>query len=321
LPKNPSFSPKTRPSPIARLADLPLFRLITQSIVKKFHIATAEGQNEYEEALARMLWRQGKIPPNAKFWIQGMADWRPLSEYFGPNTVDQNPYSPPSALDQPVISEVRGLTYTKSPHALTRFVVIMLWLSLACEIVSVLSELAQFSLLSRAYTAAEAEANDSRQQMIAWGYFIVFLATSIPFLRWIHRANLNCRGFGARDMTFTPGWSAGSFFVPFLNLVRPNQAMKEIWQASNNPFNWKGQPGSPILGWWWGLWLASGLIGQVSLQFTKHAETIDELKATTLIAIGENLVGIPLCLAALAMIRRIYKSQEALVNRADAGTR
>jgi hypothetical protein len=116
-------------------------------------------------------------------------------------------------------------------------------------------------------------------------------------------------------MTFTPGWSVGWFFVPFLNLVRPYRAMKEIWQASHDPHHWKMQPGSAILRWWWGLWLASGLISQISFRVSIHAETIDDLKTSTWIAMGANLISIPLCLVALAMIRRIYRSQETLVSR------
>ena len=282
--------------------------------MKKLHIATTEGQAEYDEPQARALWDQGKFPSSAKYWINGMVDWQPLSDYFGTPMADGNPYAPPTAITHPEASDRGGYTYSKSPRALTRFLIFMLWLSLASEVVSVLSEMAQYSLLSRVYTAAEGESNDARQQLLATVYLVILIATAIPFLRWIHRANFNCRGFGANDLTHTPGWSVGWFFVPFMNLVRPYQAMKEIWQASHNPRDWRTQPGSPILRWWWGLWLASGLIGQISFRTSMHAETVDDLKTNTLIAIGANVVSIALCLVAIAMDRRIFKSQESLVN-------
>ncbi|MDW8262007.1 MAG: DUF4328 domain-containing protein, partial [Phycisphaerales bacterium] len=89
-----------------------------------------------------------------------------------------------------------------------------------------------------------------------WINDLVFcIMTWIAFLMWTYRANINCRAFGAAEMRFSPGWSIGYHFIPALNLVRPYLAMKEIWQASTNPSNWKQQPGSALLRWWWALWI------------------------------------------------------------------
>ncbi len=189
----------------------------------------------------------------------------------------------------------------------------MLWVSLGFEVVSILSYFGQMSLLGGTYTEAEGAANDSRQRVIGLAYLAVFIVTGIAFLKWIHRANLNCRGFGAQGMKFTPGWSVGYFFIPFLNLVRPYQAMKEIWKVSQNPSGWQSASTSSLLGWWWALWLLSGFLGQIVFRTTMNATTIDQLQASTGLSIVSSFVGIPLCLVAINLIKTIAGMQERVV--------
>ena len=181
------------------------------------------------------------------------------------------------------------------------------------EVVSILSDFGQMSLLDRAFTEAEAAANDARQGIIGLGYLGVFIVTGVAFLKWIYRANLNCRAFGAEDMEFTPGWSIGYYFIPVLNLFRPYQSMKEIWQASHNPANWQSQSGSALLGWWWALWLISGFLGHMVFRLSMDADSIDELQASTGISIFSSIIGIPLCLVALNLVKTIAAKQEQLV--------
>jgi Domain of unknown function (DUF4328)/GYF domain 2 len=238
------------------------------------------------------------------YWTDGMIEWRPLSEYF---QVAVPHAAPVAAYTSPRI------TYTKDPASLTRFVIIMLWVTMGFEIVSILSDIGQMLLLNRPFTPDEGTANDARQGLIGVGYMIVFIVTGVAFLKWIHRANLNCRGFGAANMVFAPGWAVGWYFIPFMNLVRPFQAMKEIWQASQNPRAWQSAPGSPLLGWWWGLWVANGVLGQVVFRAAKNATTIEQLERMTTISIVASIAGIPLCLVAIKLIKSIAAMQERVV--------
>lgn len=78
---------------------------------------------------------------------------------------------------------------------------------------------------------------------LAWGLFaiglalveiVVYIATVVFFLMWVYRAreNLTAFGVGKRQLQYSSGWAVGSFFVPFVNLVVPYRAMKELWQKS-----------------------------------------------------------------------------------------
>lgn len=238
----------------------------------------------------------GQLAYSDLYWTDGMTDWRPLSEYFQVATPAAAP-----------------ITYTKDPSSLTRAVIIMLWVSLGFEVITLLGDIAQMSLLNRPFTNEEALANDSRQQLIGVSYLIVFILTGIFFLKWIHRANLNARGFGAANMEFTPGWSVGWYFIPVMSLFKPFQAMKEIWQVSQNPKAWQSVHPSPLLGCWWGLWITSNILGQVVFRMSSNASTIEQLERSTTVSIIASIVGIPLCLVAMKLIKSITAMQERVV--------
>lgn len=265
------------------------------------------------------MWEQGLIANTALYWKEGMSEWRPLKEYFAtsetgvePPPVHAVPPPPPKRAPSP------RYTFAKDPTGLTAFVKTMLWISVLAGIASIVSDLGQLQLIgSESLTPSVIESNDARQQNIAILALAVYVITGIGFLKWIYRANLNSRGFGAVDMHFTPGWSIGYYFIPFINLVRPYQAMKEIWQVSQNPKDWKAQPGSGMLGWWWALWILSAVLGQVSYRLSMDAKDPASLHEATSYSIFSAIVDIPLCFVAMSLISTIYGRQKALVTRGD----
>lgn len=135
---------------------------------------------------------------------------------------------------------------------------------------------------------------------------------------WTHRANHNARQLGASDMTLMPGWAAGCYFVPPGLFWKPYLAMKEIWQASVDPGEWQGQRGSPLLGWWWTLWLATTwgevlvwAVAAVALE-PGDAETVEST-----IGLAGLLLHIPLTLILLTIITKVCRMQMILENRPD----
>jgi hypothetical protein len=203
--------------------------------------------------------------------------------------------------------------FQKDPTSLTKFLRTMLWIYLCIVIVSLLSDVMQMNLLnSTPFSQTETEAKDLRPRIIGGLYFAIFVVTGILFLKWIHRANTNSRGFGARNMMFTPGWSIGYYFIPFLNLYRPYQAMKEIWKISNNPAAWQNESGSPLLGWWWVSWIISIVLGQISFRMSLAANTVDSLKESTVMSIISAIVDIPLCIVGVSLVSAIFTQQKRL---------
>jgi len=204
--------------------------------------------------------------------------------------------------------------YSKDPTSLTKFLKTMLWISLGIDFISLLSDFAQWDLLrSGTFSQAEAEANDTRQLIVGVLYFVTFVVTTITFMRWVYRANLNCHGFGAQGMRFTPGWSIAYYFIPIFCLYKPYQAMKEIWKVSTNPSNWQNEKGSPLLGWWWALWLISNWCAWQAFWLSIQADTINSLWTSTMWNVIFYVIDIPLCIVTILLVSEIFTKQEALV--------
>ncbi len=134
--------------------------------------------------------------------------------------------------------------------------------------------------------------------------------TAILVLVWTHRANYNARQLGAADMAFSPGWAVGWHFVPIAWFWKPYQAMREIWQASVSPSSWKRQAGSPLLVWWWGLWILTRWGVFVASELAVRifdgasAETADAA-----IELSFAVLDVPLALVLLAIIGRVHQMQ------------
>ena len=203
--------------------------------------------------------------------------------------------------------------YKNDPASLTKVLTIMLWISLGVTVISILSDFMQLNLLSGPFTQTEGESNDARQRAIGGLYLAVFIITGVTFLKWIYRANANCHGFGVRNMEFSPGWSIGWYFVPIANLWKPYQAMKELWNVSQNPIDWKNGKGDPLIGWWWALWLISNVLGQIVIRTSMRADSISSLKVSTTASIISGIIDIPLYIIAVSLITAIFRYQEKLV--------
>lgn len=231
-------------------------------------------------------------------------------------------YDKSLANEEQVIPEKHGsigkqdYRYTKDPASLTIFLKTMLWISFGLSILSMLSDFMQMNLLSSvSFSQAQAESNDSRQQIIGLLCLGAYIVTGIVFLKWIHRANLNCHGFVTQKMEYSPGWAVGYYFIPFVNLYKPYRAMKEIWNVSANPTGWQNKKGNSLLGWWWALWLISGVLGQAVLRMSLRADTISSLTALTSVSIMSDIIDIPLYIIAVSLVSAIYRMQERLIRK------
>jgi len=198
----------------------------------------------------------------------------------------------------------------------------LILISLIMEIISLISGYFQYDLLQTVSNGGvvstdTASANDTREQIIAIIYLIVYIISAVTFIQWFRRAyyNLHLR---SKHLFLTEGWAAGSWFVPILCLYRPFQIMKEIYQETRNILLKKGISigenfTTSHLGWWWTLWIISNVVGQFVFRYSMKAESVDELTVSTLASIISNLIGIPLALITVKVIKD-YSNVELLLN-------
>ncbi|MBP6072549.1 MAG: DUF4328 domain-containing protein [Flavobacterium sp.] len=188
--------------------------------------------------------------------------------------------------------------------------ILMVWIVLAMEVISLFSNYFQYDLLNQVSDGNpllmdDANANDSRVQLIAILYLMVFIVSGITFIMWFRRAYFNLHN-RVDFLEYSEGWAAGSWFVPIMSLFRPFKIMKEIYQVLLRILHKKEiktNVSTQFLGWWWFLWVVNGVIGQMSFRLSMHAETLNELiKSTTIEMIG-NVLGIPLAILTVKVIK------------------
>ncbi len=204
----------------------------------------------------------------------------------------------------------------RDPAPLTQWVRALLIVSFLIDLVATGSGVMELSLL-RAIEGGTiagdidslAESNDTRQQAIGVVQFVIYIVTGITFLVWIHRANRNARALGAEGMQFTPGWSVGWYFVPIMSLWKPFQAMREIWQASAEPGNWRAVQAPPLLGWWWALYLGNQILNQAAYHLSDKVDSMDSALTASFVMTASSISGMPLDVIGILLVTKIAANQ------------
>jgi hypothetical protein len=199
--------------------------------------------------------------------------------------------------------------------------ILLIWIVLALEIVSLVSSYLQYDLLQTAanggyLSESEAEANDSREQIIGIIYLVAYIISGITFIMWFRRAYYNLHQ-KISTLSYSEGWAAGSWFVPFVNLYRPFQIMKELYVETKELFTNNGLAEkvgytTAYLGWWWALWIINGVLGQIVFRSSLNADDIGELLNITGISIVSSITGVIAALITIKVIKD-YSSVEPVL--------
>lgn len=188
----------------------------------------------------------------------------------------------------------------------------LIWTVLAMELVSLISGYLQYDLLQTVAKGGEvsmgdANANDLREKVVGVIYFIVFIISSVTFIQWFRRAYCNLHQ-QVNYLSNTEDWAAKCWFVPIVNLYKPFQIMKELYEESKELLLKKGliyneDLGSGYLTFWWTLWITNSIIGQWVFRYSLKAESLDELTISTVGGMINNAMGIPLALITVKIIK------------------
>lgn len=204
-------------------------------------------------------------------------------------------------------------TYTKDPRGLTRILVRLIWLQIFAIALTISSDVDVLLLISSGpFELEEAHASEAWQMWTSAGYLITSLAATIVLLMWVYRANLNCRGFGAEDLRFTPGWAAACFVIPIVSLWMPYDALREIWKASDNPRYWNRLANPRLVFVWWIISLVVKLIGSAGFQMQQLPVSFENYRATTIVSLVGAFAQIVYSIATLSVVTRIAAMQEEL---------
>jgi hypothetical protein len=143
--------------------------------------------------------------------------------------------------------------------------------------------------------------------LLAIPVLIVVILCFVLVGRWIYVTNANAHGFGTGEMSISPGWAVGWFFVPVANLFKPYEGVKETWQVSHNFGGLIEQAESPLVRWWWGLWIVSGIVGWVSVRLGGLSD--EPLEGAYYFELFSALLNVALCLVLIRLMRQLAHAQ------------
>lgn len=211
-----------------------------------------------------------------------------------------------------------------------RPLIFLFWGILILMVCSFVFDFMEYNLLDRYLngefiTTSEAEANDMRQWILGLIYILVYITASIVFLVWFYRAHKNLYRASVPDIKYKSGWTIGGFFVPILSLFRPFQVMRETQKGSlllnktEYIRNWDEYETNPLVGWWWGLFLLSEIVGRLIFRFIWRAETAEQLRTAAIFGMAESILLVPLILVTIFLIKEITRLQDEAKRKAHLG--
>jgi hypothetical protein len=148
----------------------------------------------------------------------------------------------------------------------------------------------------------------------------IYIVAGVLFILWFRRAYYNLNVVNPEAASFPEGWAAGAWFVPFLNLVRPFQIMKEIWTGTQNAIPHRLPENRPatLVGFWWALYLISGITAYVLVFWARQGfSDVSELLSYTTGEVLRELISIAAAIVALQVIKKVSSFEAALWEEAQ----
>jgi len=96
------------------------------------------------------------------------------------------------------------------------------------------------------------------------------IAAYVVTCLWLYRARVNTDLLSATPQARSRGWAWGGWICPIVCLWFPFQIVRDTLRVRTH------HPASgPLVGWWWGLWLAAIIASNLSGAFVPGGDTID----------------------------------------------
>ncbi len=141
----------------------------------------------------------------------------------------------------------------------------------------------------------------------------VNILTIVFFLIWLNRVYKNLIPLRAGPLEHSSGWAVGYWFIPILNLFKPFQVVREVWNQSDPDFDpelsfLSSSMGTPaLLGVWWALWIMANLASNASFRMDMTGK-VDQGVAMTVFGVA-SLLNMFAAIAAFMVVKGITARQ------------
>jgi len=200
--------------------------------------------------------------------------------------------------------------------------IMLIWIVLTVEIIACISNYFQVDLLQSVLNGefisdSNADSNDTRQQLIAILFLIVYITSAVTFIQWFRRAYFNLHTL-VKGLSNSEGWAAGAWFVPIVSLFKPYQIMSEMSEKTKNLISKNDLTSEPFettsntIGVWWALFIINNIAGQISYRLP--TDTVEEMILSTNVDIYSILIQIPLAIFTVKVIKEHSKLEALLIS-------
>ena len=210
-------------------------------------------------------------------------------------------------------------TQYSSAHTRAQFAKALLLLNAAVAAISLLVNLYAAASPAASVSLGEEQINTAELMLglVALAQLFVYLATIVVYIVWLHRAYKNVPALGAQT-EHSPGWAIGAWFIPFLNLIRPYQIVKETWVKSDPGVDFStgyadagpGARAATLVGVWWGFWIVSNVVGNIHGRLVGDAVTADQISGAATLGVVGDALSIAAAALAFLVVKAIDRMQE-----------
>lgn len=138
-------------------------------------------------------------------------------------------------------------------------------------------------------------------------FTLLSIISGIIYLFWLYRASCNMHALSPdTKFKFSPVLNVVSYFIPFVGLIWPYQAMKELWQYTKSA---QSRLSEKVIATWWITFIFCFVIKRAATQF--GAEGFQNLKVFTILMIPVAVFGI---ISSYQMIRIIKDMGDGVNN-------
>lgn len=155
------------------------------------------------------------------------------------------------------------------------------------------------------------------QGLVALLQLLIYIFTIVFFLMWLNRAYKNLAPLQSQNTEFSSGWAVGWWFVPFFNLVKPFQVMREVWRESDPDFDANSGFLSNTIGsaprymsFWWAFWIISNIFSNITGR-VYDPEDMRTVEISGYLFMITGVVSIIAAVLAIMTVRDITQRQEA----------
>lgn len=201
-------------------------------------------------------------------------------------------------------------------HERSKQVTVIFFILVFIFIISFFSNLAEYRLISRGHNIMQlTEASYVRQMVISLFKMFALFLSGIFFILWFRRAYFNLHQLKIPWLKYSEGWAAGAWFVPVISLFYPYQIMRDIWAGTIKFSDPEKAQNFQLIGWWWALFIISGLFEIAPLYLGQSARTLSEFQQASFLNIVSDLVNLMALAIAIKVVKEVSEGEEALFKR------